>query len=146
MVALYGDRLQLIDPAGDPVAYALGIKSVLDDGGCLCFLGDRVQSRAGAGPRGMHEELFLGRAAPFVLAPFALAVRLKVPLHFFGCRKAGPKPDDAYEMVHRWLWDGAEGVTAPQLLQRYVRALEEQVRTEPQHWFNFLPFWQQARS
>jgi predicted LPLAT superfamily acyltransferase len=32
------------------------------------------------------------------------------------------------------------------LVERYVKHLETQVQTAPQHWFNFIPFWRQLES
>ncbi|MDQ3230585.1 MAG: glycosyltransferase family 2 protein [Pseudobdellovibrionaceae bacterium] len=140
---MYGDRIRIIDPFQDPLYFALDVKHILDDGGHVCFLGDRLQGRA----RQYSVSLpFLGKEAAFLQAPFDLALRLRVPVLYFGCTKQGITPGAPYQIFLHSIYDGRERLPARTLVERYVGHLETQVQTAPQHWFNFIPFWQQLES
>jgi predicted LPLAT superfamily acyltransferase len=140
---LYGGKIRIIDPFQDPLAFALEVKHILDEGGNVCFLGDRLQGKA----REYTVSLpFLGKEAAFLQAPFELALRLRVPVLYFGCTKQGITPAAPYQIFLHSIYDGRERLPAKALVERYVGHLEKQVQTAPQHWFNFIPFWRQLES
>jgi predicted LPLAT superfamily acyltransferase len=143
VMELYGDRIRIIDPFQEPLAFALEVKHVLDERGNVCFLGDRLQGKA----REYSVSLpFLGKEAAFLQAPFDLALRLRVPVLYFGCTKQGITPTAPYQIFLHSIYDGRERLSARTLVERYVKHLEKQVQTAPQHWFNFIPFWRQLES
>jgi predicted LPLAT superfamily acyltransferase len=143
VMQLYGDRIRIIDPFQEPLAFALEVKAVLDEQGHVCFLSDRLQDRA----RDYSVSLpFLGRQATFLQAPFDLALRLRVPVLYFGCTKQGVTPAAPYQIFLHSIYDGREKLLPKKLVERYVVLLENQVQQAPQHWFNFIPFWQQLET
>jgi len=140
---IYGDRIRIIDPFQEPLSFALEVKHILDERGNVCFLGDRLHGRA----REYSVSLpFLGKEAAFLEAPFDLALRLRVPILYFGCTKQGITPAAPYQIFLHSIYDGCERLPARALVERYVGHLERQVQTAPQHWFNFIPFWRQLET
>jgi predicted LPLAT superfamily acyltransferase len=143
VMELHAGQIKIIDPFQEPLAFALEVKQVLDEGGNVCFLGDRLQGKA----REYTVSLpFLGREAAFLQAPFELALRLRVPVLYFGCTKQGITPASPYQIFLHSIYDGRERISAKVLVERYVGHLEKQVHAAPQHWFNFIPFWRQLES
>ncbi len=143
VLAVHGSRVRIVDPFQEPLAFALEIKAILDDQGHVCFLGDRLHGRA------LEYSIqlpFLGKNAAFLQAPFDLALRLRVPVLYFGCVKQGMTPAAPYQIFLHSIYDGMEKLAARKLVERYVNCLETQVQSAPQHWFNFIPFWQQIES
>ena len=117
----------------------LAIGEAVAGGAMVALLVDRVQpgSPALAIP-------FLGRPAPWPLAPWQLAAALQVPIVLaFGLYRGGNR----YELLFEPFSDGVrlprgERVRAlPALIARYVARLEHHARRAPFNWFNFYPFW-----
>jgi len=109
--------------------------------GCLIGL---LADRAASG-EATHQCDFLGRPAPFPLAPMRLAVVLKVPVFlFFGIYRGGNRYDIYFEhfadpaAVSRGERDGL----MTELAERYAGRLEHYARRAPFNWFNFYDFWQ----
>lgn len=129
-------RFEFIDASGSGLDVILKVKSVLDQGGLVCFLGDRNKP-------GMPslQIPFLGREAPFPLGPYQLATRLKVPIYSFFCLKSAYRPRAPYVVYIDEIWNAHDEVPAALLARRYVAHLEDHVRRAPRHWFNFFPFW-----
>lgn len=129
-------RFEFIDASGSGLDLILKVKGALDAGGLVCFLGDRTKP-------GVSEirETFLGREASFPLGPYQLATRLKVPVYSFFCLKGAYRPRAPYVVYIDEIWNTREDVQGEQLARRFVARLEEHVRRDPRHWFNFFPFW-----
>jgi predicted LPLAT superfamily acyltransferase len=130
-------QVTLIDGSLSGLELALTIKEFLDDGGGICLMGDRLL------PDGKSLSInFLGADARFPAEPFQLASALKVPTYFYTSTRQARFAQASYAVICEKLWDGS-GVLLPQeLLARYVTLLEVQVRSYPQHWFNFYNFWE----
>lgn len=143
VLALHGNRVRIIDPFQESLSFALEVKHILDEGGHVCFLGDRLHGRAKEYSVSLP---FLGKEAAFLQAPFDLALRLHVPVLYFGCTKQGITPGAPYQIFLHPIYDGRERVLPCALVERYVGHLERQVQSAPQHWFNFIPFWQQLET
>lgn len=117
----------------------LAIGEAVAGGAMVALLVDRVQpgSPAVAAP-------FLGRPAPWPLAPWQLAAALQAPVVLaFGLYRGGNR----YELLFEPFSDGlrlprSERARAlPALIARYVARLEHHARRAPYNWFNFYPFW-----
>lgn len=134
-------RLRVLNPKQDKLSFALSVKEILDEGGNVAFLADRV-----SGDQASMHCTFLGKNCRWLKAPFALSARLQVPVVYVCARKRDVTPFGTYDVEYQQLWDGSDRISAEELLQRYVRALEKRVTEAPQHWFNFFPFWQQVES
>jgi predicted LPLAT superfamily acyltransferase len=114
---------------GDGLESVLRIKRALDEGGCVCFQGDRHMSAAGT-----VEARFMGRGASFPRGPFMVAARMGVPVVFhYAVREGGRR--------YRFHFVEAMGRTERELLDEYLRATESIVRRYPRQWFNFYKFW-----
>jgi predicted LPLAT superfamily acyltransferase len=130
-------KLRVINSKQDALGFALSVKEVLDDNGNVAFLADR---KAGDNAETLPCEFF-GEESVWPKAPFALAARLQVPVVFVSAIKDGLSPSGAYRVDYEELWSGNRRIKDQDLLKLYVAALESRVKAQPQHWFNFHPFW-----
>jgi predicted LPLAT superfamily acyltransferase len=133
-----------LDPGS--VGAAFEIRACLERGELVVILADRLPP--GHGGR-VAEAAFLGRPAPFPLAPFLLAVTLGCPVVFTLCLRTA---DASYRTVLRPLSDGGRipraerEKAARELLERYVGMLERWCLRYPWQWFNFYDFWSGSSS
>ncbi len=78
---------------------------------------------------------FMGRPARFPRGPFLVASRMRVPVVFYySMREPGRR--------YRFHFVEAQATTRTALLDEYLKATENIVRTYPDQWFNFYKFWQ----
>jgi predicted LPLAT superfamily acyltransferase len=116
----------------------LKIKEVIDRGDCLCLMGDRL----------MHQgepltARFLGAEAALPRGPFELARIFGPHVYFFSSTKSGWRPTAPYKMhIHKMSDQGAK-TSAAAIAQAYAGFIEQMVRKQPHHWFNFFDFWEQ---
>ena len=115
-----------------PLEALVRIKNALDDGGYVCFNGDRYIDPATA-----REVRFLGAPARFPIGPFRIASRCRVPVVFYFAMR---EPGRRYRFLFREV-PAAEARDTEALLGRYVESLEELMRRYPRQWFNFYSFW-----
>lgn len=79
---------------------------------------------------------FFNRMARFPYGPFALAVKLKVPVTFVFAVKS-----DTFN-YHLSATRPLTEINSPkELAQLYIQELEKQVRSHPEQWFNYFPFF-----
>ena len=140
MAPRWEGRLQLLAPTDDQFGFALSVKELLDDGGRVCFMVDRLPPPSKLGASSLTVDFFAG-PTQFLRAPFALAQRLGVPLYFACAIKRGLGVKAPYTLRGLEIWNGQGVITEQELAMRTARILEDQVRRAPQHWFNFLPIW-----
>ena len=129
----------VIDAGQSGTDIMLAIGEAVSAGAIVALLVDRVQPGAPAAT-----VPFLGRAAPWPLAPWQLAAALQAPVVLaFGLYRGGNR----YELIFEPFSDGvrvprAERARAlPALIARYAARLEHHARRAPYNWFNFYPFW-----
>ena len=87
---------------------------------------------------------FLGRQAPWPLAPWQLAAALQVPVVLaFGLYRGGNRYELVFEPFSEGLRlpRGERARALPTVIARYVARLEHHARRAPFNWFNFYPFW-----
>ena len=127
----------IIDPTAPDAVFRM--RDVVDRGGILAILGDRV----GLGENMLPVE-FLGEQAYLPAGPYFLASILKCPVYcFFGLR-AGPLHYHTYNIK---LADKIElnrkqrKEDAIVYAQAYADLLAEKAREYPYNWFNFFDFW-----
>ena len=138
--ALDPDVAEGVIDAGQPGPdLMLAIGEAVSAGAMVALLVDRVQPGAPA-----VVVPFLGRDAPWPLAPWQLAAALQAPVVLaFGLYRGGNR----YELLFEPFSDGlrlprAERARAlPSLIARYAARLEHHARRAPFNWFNFYPFW-----
>ncbi len=136
-----GTRLRVIEYDPGSIRSVFEIKACIERGEFVGVLGDRI----GPGEHGRAATLsFLGRPATFPLGPFLLAGQLGCPILMTLCLRTG---DARYETVVKLLGSGEvvppdeREARARELLEVYVRSLEEACRLAPRQWFNFYDFW-----
>ncbi len=134
-----GDKLRILSIKQDMLSFALTVKDILDQGGRVCFLVDRVPDSEKTS--GLDADFFAGKAR-IVRAPFAIAARLKVPVHFICALKEGYSSRAPYRVFAEEIWNGEGEISEGTLARRSMQALERRVQHAPQHWFNFVAFWQ----
>jgi len=130
----------IINPRRDGMSTALAIKEALDEKAPVTLLVDRARP----GNQVMLCD-FLGRLAPFPLAPWQLAAALKVPVVLcFGLYRGGNRYDLYFEPFADTL--AVERTRREEHLRevtaRFARRLEHYTRDAPYNWFNFYDFWQ----
>lgn len=135
----FGGALRILSVQQDMLGFALAVKEILDAGGRVCFLIDRAEGK------GLATKFFQGEAL-VAQAPFALAARLRVPLHLICACKKGPWVRAPYQIYAYEIWNGADALREQELANRTMQVLEARVREAPQHWFNFMMFWREAPS
>ncbi|MFO1340716.1 MAG: acyltransferase [Burkholderiaceae bacterium] len=109
----------------------------------VAMAGDRVPLRPT--PGSTVAAPFLGRAAPFPVGPYVLAMLLQCPLFFMACVRDGAGHRVRFTPL-------AERVELPRARRgaalaahaaAFAAALEAAVLDAPCEWFNFFPFWDQ---
>ncbi len=134
-------KLDII-PVKDDISHVLEVTRCLKNGDLVAIHGDRYLK----GSRTIRLE-FLGEKADFPLGPFAMAIKLDVPVSFIFTTK-----DKGF---HYRCFASEVFLASEQELQlnqqqkihhlanAYVRNLEEYVRKYPHQWFNYHDFWQE---
>lgn len=131
------DDITFIDAATDGIGIVLKVKDVLSGGGCVCFLGDRFYRRQNS-----ILVSFLGKETKFPISAYEIAALLKSPVFTFFCLKSAFEANAPYIIHHKKIYDGSAEGDPKRIGTRFVRELEGLVRRNPEHWFNFYPFWQ----
>jgi predicted LPLAT superfamily acyltransferase len=117
----------------------------VEQGGFVVIAGDRVPLDPKAPTLAQD---FLGASARFPLGPYVIASLLRCPLVAMLNSQRG-------ERFHLRVAQLADKVTLPRgnragaagaLAERFVALLEAECRAAPFQWFNFFPFWSQAKS
>jgi predicted LPLAT superfamily acyltransferase len=130
----------VIDAGQDGPAIMLAIQQAVAQGAMVALLVDRVHAGGGA-----VRVPFLGREAPWPVAPWQIAAVLQVPvLLAFGLYRGGNRYELAFEPfapegVRLARGERARGI--PALIAGYVARLEDRVLDAPYNWFNFYDFW-----
>jgi predicted LPLAT superfamily acyltransferase len=86
------------------------------------------------------EHDFLGSQAHFPLGPFVLASKLKAPVCFVFAVKKSKYQYHFYGYPPK-TYEGRGNTGAMEMLDDYVRCLEEKVKQYPEQWFNYYDFW-----
>ena len=129
----------VIDAGRDGTAIMLDIQQAIAEGQMVALLVDRPQPG-----EPVLDAPFLGRDAPFPLAPWQLAAVLGAPvLLVFGLYRGGNRYD-----LHFEAFSDGEAVPRPRraqhvaaLIRRYAARLEDRARQAPYNWFNFYDYW-----
>jgi len=141
--SLGAENVRMIQLEPGSVQAALQVRACIERGESVAIMADRV-------PPGRPDQSarvnFLGRPAPFPLAPFLLAGVLGCPVYFALCVRTG---DAHYTTVMRPLAAAAKVPRgerqrwARKLLERYVERVEATCQRYPFQWFNFYDFWEE---
>jgi predicted LPLAT superfamily acyltransferase len=142
------ELLEALDPevaatvidAGQPgTAIMLAIGDAIAQGAMVSLLVDRVHPGAPA-----MNAPFMGRDAPWPVAPWQLAAALQAPVVLaFGLYRGRNRYELVFEPFSEGLRvpRGERARLVPTLIARYAARLEHHARRAPYNWFNFYPFW-----
>lgn len=127
-------------PVGDDLSHLFTINTAIEEGEIVCLTADRVFGS----PKTLHRS-FLGQQAAFPLGPFATAQCLDVPVLAIFVMKTGWNSyhvdvnDLSLTKEERGTMKRREQVE--RLAEKYVAALEKNVKRFPEQWFNYYEFW-----
>ena len=137
----FKNRLMFIDLAADKVSTMLTCKDVMDRGGYICFMADRMAQDDNQS----LDVTLLGGDAKLPKNIFRMAKAFQRPVKFFFCARESLSGAPKYKLTGVTIWDGVESIDETALARRYTKALEEAVLASPHNWFNFHDFWSNAR-
>ena len=132
-------------PVADDLSHLFTIHNAIEAGEIVCLTADRVFGS----PKTIRRS-FLGQPAAFPVGPFATAQCLHVPVLAIFVMKTGW---NAYHVdVNDLSLTEAECRTLKRreqierLADKYVAALEKNVRRFPAQWFNYYDFWETEKN
>lgn len=123
-------------PMMPDMSHLFVIDKAITDGEILSMPADRV-----FGSQKTFEIEFLNQKAKFPQGPFILAAMRDVPLLFVSVMKRKSK---SYHITVNRMDSDIEGSTrekAANLAGRYVRILENTIKSHPAQWYNYYDFW-----
>lgn len=125
---------------GRPESY-LRAHEALVRGEIVALLADRVDGAAAGLPA-----RFLGRETMLPVAPHVLAARSGAPvLLCFGLYEGGNRYRIEFVEFGPAAGRTARGVELQPVVDHYAALLEQYARRYPMNWFNFYPFWPDAK-
>ena len=86
----------------------------------------------------VNQQSFMNRKAYFPTGVFSIAQKLNVPYTFVYCVKS--KPDSKHYQLSSTPVKYPTG-SALDILDDYVKSLEQKVKQFPNQWFNYYDFW-----
>jgi predicted LPLAT superfamily acyltransferase len=129
-----GDSFHVIPIKEDDFSHVFKIKDALDANEYVCFQGDRYM-----GEKNVLETTFMGQEAKFPLGPFLLASKFNVPVVSYFAMRERNKTYRFNFIIHP-----NKGKQRPEeILNEYVKNLEDIVKRYPEQWFNYYKFWKE---
>lgn len=125
-------------PVTDGFSHIFEVHNALRDAELAGMAGDRVYP----GSRNL-EVNFLGAPAPFPIAAFQLAVKVKVPMLALFVMQNGYKKFRIHvcKIEVENLEQNSQQIQVELLLKKYASELERIIKIYPLQWYNFYPFW-----
>jgi len=131
-----GERSFKIIAVKKDFSHIFKISNALKNKELICMHGDRFMENS----KTLTAD-FMGKPAKFPLGPFQLATKFKVPYSFVYAVKESRKH------YHFFSTPGKVNTGKPQdLLNSYVKSLEEKLKEYPLQWFNYYQFWDEKTS
>ncbi|MEO1491763.1 MAG: hypothetical protein AAFV19_06380 [Pseudomonadota bacterium] len=133
----------VIDVRDGPSAM-LAVRSALEDGQFVAFLGDRMPTHMA---RGEITVDFLGAPIKVPRAPYYCAILAQRPLILCFAPRKGLR---SYDITFTEIYDGAavprcdRDRICRELAQVYADALSDMCRRHPYNWFNFFDIWRRG--
>ena len=122
-----------IIPIKEDLSHIILMKKAISDNEIICMHGDRFVQ----GSR-VKQHDFMGKSAYFPTGVFSIVQKLKVPYTFVYCLK--DKPDSKHYNLSSTTIQIPEGSTL-NILDDYVKSLEEKLNQNQNQWFNYYDFW-----
>lgn len=132
----------VIDPRDLGPAIVLEIRETIARGGMVALLADRA-----APQEALVRVPFLGRPAPFPLAPLRIAAALRAPVFLvFGLYEGRGRYHVVFERLAEMieLGDPRDPEAIRPWVEGYAGRLECYARRYPYNWFNFYDFWDES--
>ena len=134
--SVFGENEVSLIPIAADMSHLFAIKNALDNGEVVAILCDRLFGS----PKKKTLD-FLGHPADFPVGPFRLAARMDVPV----LSVAVLKEKGLHYSCSTTLLDADPDATpdrkCDQLMEQYVKSMEEVLRQYPEQWFNLFDFW-----
>lgn len=125
------------------VAKLLELKAIVDNGGHIAIMGDRVAINS---KRNMMMKFF-GKDCIFPYGAFIIAYLLKVRVSSLWCEKIdGKYVIELENLANHWHTDNNRDAVIKPILERYVTSLENHALNNPVQWFSFYDFWGSVES
>lgn len=126
-----GERHFNIIPMKDDMSHIFKIHQAAKNKELICIHGDRFLP----GSKTISGK-FLGEEALFPKGPFALASRMGLPVSFvYGMKEETSK-------YHFYCTEPLTDTSSDKaIFKPYLEMLEKMVKTYPNQWYNFYPFW-----
>ncbi|MBN1464007.1 MAG: lysophospholipid acyltransferase family protein [Paludibacteraceae bacterium] len=122
----------------DSFSHIFEVNNALKNAELMTMAGDRIYE----GSKKLSFQ-FLGALADFPIAPFQLAVKMKIPMLSLFVMQEGSKKYRSY--VFKIEVENLEAYSPQQqielLMQEYVTRLEIMMKKYPLQWYNFHKFW-----
>ena len=133
------DSIELIQVTSVGVETAFVLSEKIAQGYLVVITADRVPVNGGR----TISVPFLGEPAEFPQGPFMLAALLKCPVFFMFCYRQGDhfRINFEYAYSRLVLERGNREQGLLEACSQYSLSLEKHVRSAPEQWFNFYPFW-----
>lgn len=121
----------------DSLAHVFQIKEALEKKEYVCFQGDRFVNQ-----ERLLETTFMGKKASFPMGPFLIASKLNANVVFYFAMRESHRTYKFHFTLASPITK-QNGVRKEQnLLEQYVKALEQVLRQYPEQWFNYYSFWE----
>ncbi|MBQ7609061.1 MAG: hypothetical protein IJU76_14015 [Desulfovibrionaceae bacterium] len=125
----------------DPIFCALAVTKALQDGDCVCIMGDRLPPGEDV-PRSLRVP-FLGGHIRLSISPYAIAARSHAELWIlFSARNEEKIEIATFERVFLPETDLRNPETYRPSVLQYAQALERYVARYPYQFFNFYDMWE----
>jgi predicted LPLAT superfamily acyltransferase len=125
---------------GEDNAHIYELHNALENKEIVCMHGDRYVE----GSKTLTCE-FLGKKATFPSGPFYLAMKYGVPISFVFAMKERRSHYHFYATAPRYYQQQGSPVLRDKMLRNilddYIREMEEKLRKYPAQWFNYYDFW-----
>lgn len=131
-----GERKFKIIAVKEDFSHIIAISKALRNKELICIHGDRYIE----GGKTLTAE-FMGYPAKFPAGPFQLATKLKVPYSFVYAFKESGKKYRFYSTPGK-----INTGKSQDLLNAYVKSVEEKLKAYPLQWFNYFQFWDKSSS
>lgn len=134
------EKKMSIIPIKEDFSHLFKIKEAFARGEIIAMHGDRFLE----GTNTLKLDFF-GRKAEFPLGPFSIAVKYKKPVCFVNAFKEGKSHYHFYAdepiMTNEVKGIKERNAKATELLELYVKNLENKITKYPLQWFNYYNFW-----
>lgn len=142
--SVYQESVVNIIPIKNDMSHIYTISNCFKNNEIICIHGDRFTE----GSKNKEFD-FLGKKALFPTGPFYLALKFNVPVTYVFAIKETNRHYHFYATKPKvYNFTGGlknRDLMLHEMMQDYVSELEQMVKNNPDHWFNFYDFWKNTQ-